>query len=94
METVWCDTCNEIFYRNGNRVYASRVTLEPTPTFEPPVLTFVAEEFIDTGGRSFDVSYDGERLYYVTRTNPPDRTKIHIVQNWFEELKRLVPIDR
>ena len=91
METVWCDACNEVFYRNGNRVYGSQVALEPTPTFDPPTLVFQADEFIDTGGRSFDVSSDGVRLYYVRRTNPPDRSQIKVVSNWFEELKARVP---
>jgi serine/threonine-protein kinase len=91
VETVWCEKCNELFYRNGNRIFGSRVRFEPTIEFGPPRVVFVADEFVDTPGKSFDVSSDGERLYYVRRTAIPQRTKIHVVVNWFEELKRLVP---
>ena len=42
----------------------------------PPRLVFEADEFIDTPGKSFDVSSDGQRLYYVRRTTPPERQKI------------------
>ena len=59
--------------------------------FASPRLVFEAEEFIDTPGKSFDVSSDGQRLYYVRRTTPPERQKINIVQNWADELQRLVP---
>ena len=43
--------------------------------------------------KSYDVSPDGERFLIV---DAPDRefltvTEIHLVVNWFEELKRLVP---
>lgn len=91
VETVWCDACNEVFYRNGNRVFSSAVTLRPTIAFGAPRPAFVADEFVDTPGKSFDVSADGDRLYYVRRTSPPSRTRIHVVHDWFAELKRLVP---
>jgi len=92
VETIWCP-CDELFYRNGNRIYSSRITYEPAIAFGPPRVAFVAEEFIDTPGISFDVSSDGRRLYYVRRTMPPDRTRVRVVHNWFEELRRLVPVN-
>jgi len=85
VETVWCP-CGELFYRNGNRIFGSTITTDPTVTIEAPRVAFVAEEFVDTPGVSFDVSSDGQRLYYVKRATPPDRTSVHIVQNWFSEL--------
>ena len=91
LETVWCDLCEALFYRRANRVFSTPVTFEPTISFGPPRLAFQADEFVDTPGRSFDVSSDGERLYYVRRTAPLARTKIHVVFNWFDELQRLVP---
>jgi eukaryotic-like serine/threonine-protein kinase len=44
--------------------------------------------------RCYDVSADGQRFYTVQQTVlPPQRvvTHVQLVQNWFEELKRLVP---
>jgi eukaryotic-like serine/threonine-protein kinase len=46
--------------------------------------------------RCYDVSADGQRFYTVQQTVlPPQRvvTHVELVQNWFEDLKRLVPTD-
>jgi serine/threonine-protein kinase len=91
IESVWCGRCDELFYRSGNRILASRIVRDPTVAFGPPRVAFVADEFVDTPGHSFDVSSDGQRLYYVRRTMLPERSRIRVIQNWFEELKRLVP---
>ncbi len=87
IETQWCARCDEVFYRNGNRILASRVKTAPALEVGPPRVAFVAEEFVDTPGKSFDVSADGSRAYYVRRTSPPARTQIHVVQNWLSEVK-------
>ena len=47
--------------------------------------------------RSFDVTPDGERFLVVlpaqrTGVDTP-QSRITVVQNWFEELRRLVPTD-
>ncbi|MFQ5473880.1 MAG: TolB family protein, partial [Dehalococcoidia bacterium] len=39
-EPVWCRACDELFYRNGDTWYASKVTLEPEFDFEPPRVVF------------------------------------------------------
>ncbi len=90
IEPVWCDECDELFYRQGNRWMSSAVTFEPVFTWEPPRLVFETE-FVDTFGRSYDVSPDGRQLLVAKRTWEPTRTKLHVIHNWFEELKRLVP---
>ncbi len=90
IEPVWCWECGELFYRRGNQWFSTRVSLQPELSWEPPRLAFETD-FVDTPGRSYDVSPDGERLLVVKRTREPTRMKIHIVNNWFEELKRLVP---
>ncbi len=44
--------------------------------------------------RSYDVSPDGQRFLmaqWVERQNRERPTVIHLVQNWFQELERLVP---
>jgi eukaryotic-like serine/threonine-protein kinase len=46
-------------------------------------------------GRMYDISPDGQRFLMLKQSSLPDRTSaprsITVVQNWFEELKRLVP---
>ena len=41
--------------------------------------------------RSFDLSPDGQTFVMIEREEQATLTQIHVVQNWFEELKRLVP---
>jgi hypothetical protein len=43
------------------------------------------------GGRTYDVSPDGNRFLMV-RTEDQASTPLVVVLNWFEELKRLAPI--
>ena len=46
-------------------------------------------------GRMYDISPDGQRFLMLKQGGPPDQTNaptsITVVQNWFEELNRLVP---
>jgi serine/threonine protein kinase len=61
----------------------------PQPLFEGPYYTgFV--------GRTYDVSADGQRFLMIRDAAQTDQAsspppQIVVVQNWFEELKRLVP---
>jgi Tol biopolymer transport system component len=89
-EPVWCRESGELFFRRSYQWFATQVTLHPELSWEPPRLVFETD-FIDTPGRSYDVTPDGQRLLVVKRTQKPTRTTLHVVHNWFEELKRLVP---
>ena len=59
--------------------------------------TSVAAGSVGSHGRStnwgpkYDVSPDGTRFLRIMEVNPPIR-EIAIVQNWFEEVKRLAPV--
>jgi hypothetical protein len=44
-------------------------------------------------GRNWDISPDGERFAILQKQKDPDVTELHVVLNWFEELKRLVPAE-
>jgi serine/threonine-protein kinase len=50
-----------------------------------------------TTGRTYDVSPDGRRFLMIKQGDGGDQTsappQIVVVQNWFEELKRLVPVN-
>jgi Tol biopolymer transport system component len=91
VEPIWCRDCDELFYRQGNRIFASRITLEPKLEIGPPRVLFRAVDFVDTKGMSYGISPDGQRAYFVRRTAPPARDRVHIILNWFDELERLVP---
>jgi hypothetical protein len=42
-------------------------------------------------GRAYDVSLDGQRFLVIKDGGRPDDGTAIVVQNWQEELKRLVP---
>lgn len=61
----------------------------PRPLFEAKGVRYLSTDFT----RSWDVSADGQQflmLRYEASTDKPV-TAMHVVQNWTEELKRLVP---
>ena len=86
IETVWCP-CGELFYRNGNRWMSVKIRTQPDLQWDPPQLAFQTD-FIDTPGRSFDVSPDGKRLLVVKRVEPDVRNRINLVVNWTAALSR------
>ena len=81
----------ELFYNLGNRWMAVHVLTNPLQ-WEPPELAFETDS-VEVPGISYDVSSDGRYLYVIKSAHPPDPTRLYVVQNWFEELKRLVPTD-
>ncbi len=44
------------------------------------------------GGRTYDIAPDGQRFLMI-KEGKDATPRIIVVQNWHEELKRLVPVD-
>jgi serine/threonine-protein kinase len=95
-EPLWAPGGEEIFYWTEDKMITVSVTT--TPSFEPeaPVLLFEGA-FLRSGGFTgpgYDVTPDGQRFVMVQSVEEemPVR-RIHVVFNWFDELKRLVPGD-
>ena len=89
-EPRWARNGQELFYREGNKMMVVGVTTTPIFTASNPRLLFEGR-FID-GAKTYDVAPDGQR-FLVVRPSEQEitATQIHVVLNWFEELKRLVP---
>ncbi len=87
MEPVWC-RCGELFWRSGNRWMSVAIRTQPELSWDPPRLAFQVDNFIDTPGRSYDVSPDGKRLLVVKRAEPDERSRIHLITNWKEQVSR------
>jgi hypothetical protein len=72
------------------------VSIGTAPTFRAgtPERVFERVDLASAWGRSYDVAPDGRRFLITLNkelpTNLPPAQMI-FVQNWFEELKRLVP---
>ena len=67
---------------------------EPGFAAGTPEVLFEGGNVLEQGGPNYAVSNDGERFVMIRRVG--DRSaapRIIIVQNWFEELKDLVPTD-
>ncbi len=77
---------------NGDKMMAIDITTEPTFGAGTPRLLFEGSYLAGTGNRAFyDVTPDGQRFVMVQTQQGAGATPIHVVLNWIEELKRLVP---
>ena len=45
--------------------------------------------YLNVPGLSYDVTADGRRFVLICGLETPPTREIHVVLNWFEELKRL-----
>jgi len=87
----WSPLGDELFYRDGDRLMSVPFSVEPDFTPGSPRLVLEAD-FHQSAGRSFDVSADGQRfLVNKPVMSGESAPPIHMVTNWFEELKRLAP---
>jgi serine/threonine-protein kinase len=99
-QPLWARNGQELFYESMGTVM--RVPVKTGATFErgTPQKVFDASPYLvrppglETG-RMYDVSADGQRFLMIKEISGADErptsARIILVQNWFEELKRLVP---
>jgi serine/threonine-protein kinase len=92
-EPLWAGSGKELFYRDGEKMMVVEVSTQPGFSAGRPRLLFEGRyEYSPTGTTGYDVSSDGQRFLMVQATEPEEApTQIHVVLNWFEELKRRVP---
>jgi serine/threonine-protein kinase len=91
-DPAWSRDGRELFYQKDNTMFATAITTEPTFSARPAVALFDGP-YIDSMGRWYDVAPDGRFLMLKPGWLSEGRETpvMHIVLNWFEELKRLVP---
>jgi serine/threonine-protein kinase len=93
-EPLWARNGKQLFYRWQDQVWAVDVRTDAgfTPT-KPRLLFEQAGYRMTTPIRCWDISLDGQRflMVKVDDRKPQPVTEMILVQNWFEELKRLVP---
>ncbi len=90
-EPVWDPGGQELFYLEGNKMMAVKVESEPGFTSQPPQVLFEGN-YIQTNRPSYDVGADGRFLMIKAADLEDGPGQINVVLNWFEELKRLVPV--
>jgi Tol biopolymer transport system component len=88
---VWSPTGDELFYSNGSNVMT--VPVEPRgTTFSAGAPAVLFSGPFETGSPGFDISPDGTYFVMVEADPSAKPTQIHVVLNWSEELKRIMPV--
>jgi serine/threonine protein kinase/Tol biopolymer transport system component len=93
-EPTWNPNGRELFYRNGDKMLALDVTTQPTFSAGKAKLLFEGQyqPSATPSTRNYDVSADGQHFLMVKADEQEQSTsRINVVLNWFEELKRRVP---
>ncbi len=89
---LWAPDGSELFYFSTEEDAYVAVPIRTEPTFESgtPQKLF-GGNYVRGGGRQFDITPDGKRFLMIRWSGDVDAREIHVVLNWTEELKRLVP---
>ena len=94
---VWSPDGQELFYRESTRLLMTvPVDTEPSFTYDTPERVFgFGGYYFPSQGRDYDISPDGRRFVFLmapgAQRGEDAAPQVILVQNWFEELKRLVP---
>jgi serine/threonine-protein kinase len=88
-EPVWSRDGTALYYRNGRRFWRVGVQTQPSFSAGQPEFLFMGE-YLNIGGRSYDVAPDGSVLLVAGREEPGARHRLHIVTNWVSEVEQLV----
>ena len=91
---LWSPDGREIFYRNASSIVAAQIQTEPVFKVVTSTPLFNLAGYVLAGQRGirYDVGPDGRFLLLKgDSSDDSSRRNIVLVQNWFEELKRLVP---
>ncbi len=94
---LWSPNGQELFYRNGDSVKVVAVETEPIfKTVQKPKELFKKRFFYgsyyNTMYPLWDISPKDNRFLMVKEITAGSPCKINVVLNWFEELKKLVPV--
>jgi Tol biopolymer transport system component len=91
VEPMWSRDGRELFYRNGYKMMAVSVSTDPELALGKPTELFEKPYATRRSIPNYDVTADGE--FVMVGIPSSEATQIHVVLNWFEELKRLVPTE-
>jgi len=91
-EIVWARSGRELFYRSGQRMMAVPFTASPTFSIGNPELLFEGPYLVGSpGAHNYDVAPDGQRFLMIEASEPKGSLQIHILTNWFDDVKARVP---
>jgi len=91
-EVVWAKNGHEIYFRNGTRMMFAPVVSTPEVSLGAPTVLFDAPFVMGQPGLpNYDVSTDGRFLMVQPGPEETAARPIHVVVDWFEDLKARVP---
>jgi serine/threonine protein kinase len=93
-EPIWSNNCDELFYRNRDKWMVVPISTEPEFKAGTPKMIFKGP-YINVAGFSYDVAPDGQRFLVLKPQYDDSKVRVlHVVTNWFEELKRFAPLGK
>ena len=94
-EPLWAHDARQLFYRNGDAVFAVDVQATPILSAGKPRKLFEKDyERTTTLWPNYDVAPDGRRFLMIRTLDDKGPAQIDVVLNWVDELKQRVPVDR
>jgi hypothetical protein len=96
---VWSRSGDRLFFRQGRLLMAAPIVSRPRLEVGTPEVVFDGgwELAQDTTTSYVTVNYDAlpDGRFLMVRSDPAAlQTRINVIFNWFEELNRLVPLER
>ena len=94
-EPMWNPNGRELFYRSGEKMMAVDIATQPGFAAGTPRRLFEGRyESAPVPVANYDISPDGQRFLMLkpVEQTASASTQINVVLNWFEELKRRVPV--
>lgn len=90
---VWSRDGHELFYRRGSDFFRVAVGGLPATIGKPTLVASSTRALREgCGNPGYDVASDGRLLTVQTAGEEAAPPRFEIVLNWFEELKRRVPV--
>ncbi len=89
---MWSPREDELFYRNGEQMLAVPVATGRGFEHGAPLVLFEGNYYFGPAVKSYDIASDGQRFLMIKEDASPEglvRNEIHVVLNWFEELRAL-----
>ncbi len=90
---LWSRDGTQLFYRKDDQVPAVSIETDSGIVAGRPRVLFDGDYQVSFPVRSYDITNNGKRFLMIGKEPFPDTpvTQLHVVLNWTEELKRLVP---
>ena len=91
-EPLWARDGKEIFFRNEDKLMVVAIDTSEGFQHSAPRALFSGNFETDPNVPNYDVHPDGDRFVMI-RAPEMQALEIHVVVNWFQELKRLAPTE-